>query len=345
MNLNVLTIPADFTHAYMSVFKNAGYSDDILQVIWDGELEKIMDRNAMMSTADLLRVVDRGYRFGNIPHVGLVMGNQLNLTAHGMAGIAAMTQSVYIDALRIASRVCDAMFPALHLEVVEGEQDVRLVLTETTPLKPYSHFFAEVVFVSFYNILHYLLGEGEEPLRIKFAYAEPAHGNVYRRYFRCPLKFGAKQSAIVLSRQTASRPLALANKNMAQFAENQIFSAPQTVTTALQQQLRKILRQRYSGDFPSLEKMAHMLGTSGRTLRRQLKLDGTSYQNELDEVRKEIAINHLASSDISITDIANMLGFNDSAAFSRAFKKWTDLSPSQYRLQLAGKELPIVDAN
>jgi AraC-like DNA-binding protein len=230
------------------------------------------------------------------------------------------------------------------MEVVESERDVRLVLTETTPLKPYSHFFAEVVFVSFYNILHYLLGEDEEPLRINFAYAEPAHADVYRRYFRCPLKFGASQSAIVLSRRTAVRPLVLANRNVAQLAESQIFIAPRTTLSVLQQQLRKVLRQSY-GDFPALEKVARMLGTSGRTLRRQLRAYGTSYQIELDAVRKEIAISHLESSDASITDIANILGYNDSAAFSRAFKKWTDLSPSQYRQQYASQNVPVVGAD
>lgn len=92
MNLNILTIPSDFTHVYMNVFKAEGCSDDLLQRIWDGQLEKIADRNAMMSTSSLLRIVERGYRFANIPHVGLMMGNQLTLTSHGMAGVAAMTR-------------------------------------------------------------------------------------------------------------------------------------------------------------------------------------------------------------------------------------------------------------
>ena len=99
------------------------------------------------------------------------------------------------------------------------------------------------------------------------------------------------------------------------------------------------------GAFPSLESAARKLGMSGRTLRRQLNNLGTNYQNELDLLRQEFAINYLTKTDKCITEIALMLGFCDSSAFSKAFKKWTGESPREFKKNHTHKEYrTLVDA-
>lgn len=334
MNLDTPAVSGEYVRVFIRLFKSLGYPPQLLRKILGKPEDQFTATETLLSTQELLGIIERGFRIIDMPYVGLALGNHMTLATHGMAGIAAMTQPSYADALKLASRACDSIFPALHMELVENTHEISLVVTEQMPLQPYVQFFIELIFVNFNNIMHFLIGDNAEPTRLCFSYPEPAYGHIYRRYFRCPLRFNAPQSAFVVQRSVAARPLIMASQRIAEQAEVQ-FSCefPTTMMTLLPNQLRNLLVQSF-GAFPSLEKAARNLGMSGRTLRRQLHLAGTSYQNELDEVRKEFSLSYMLRNDISITDIAISLGFNDSSAFSRAFKKWTGESPRDYRRKI-----------
>jgi AraC-like DNA-binding protein len=81
----------------------------------------------------------------------------------------------------------------------------------------------------------------------------------------------------------------------------------------------------------SREKVAHSLNMSESAFQKKLKAEGTSYQEVLDETRAELARHYLGKSGLSISEAAFLLGFTDSSNFSRAFKRWTGKSPSEFR--------------
>jgi AraC-like DNA-binding protein len=77
---------------------------------------------------------------------------------------------------------------------------------------------------------------------------------------------------------------------------------------------------------------------SVRNLQRSLQAEGTSYQQLLDQTRKELAVRHLQQPQSSIHDVAFLLGFSEPSAFHRAFKRWTGQTPREYRLSLRTAE-------
>jgi AraC-like DNA-binding protein len=85
---------------------------------------------------------------------------------------------------------------------------------------------------------------------------------------------------------------------------------------------------------PSREKVAQILGTTSRSLHRKLNDLDSSYKTILDDTRKSLALQYIRQTDISITTITYQLGFLDSSSFSRSFKRWTGVSPSNYRKEL-----------
>ncbi|MEE3189923.1 MAG: AraC family transcriptional regulator [Pseudomonadota bacterium] len=85
------------------------------------------------------------------------------------------------------------------------------------------------------------------------------------------------------------------------------------------------------GHFPPVDDVASQLATSTRTLSRSLQDVGTSYQRILDEVRKEMAIEYLRSSNLPIEEIAALVGYSDPSNFRKAFRRWTQNAPSYYR--------------
>ena len=82
---------------------------------------------------------------------------------------------------------------------------------------------------------------------------------------------------------------------------------------------------------PRIEQVATHLNCSGRTLQRRLAERNLTYQQLVDNIRKDVAVNLLQKEHESIEKIALKTGINDGSAFYRAFKRWTGLSPGQFR--------------
>lgn len=331
MDRDTPLILPDYVLSYAECMERLGFNpNDISQRVGLDYLH--FKRNpAALSINQTTQMLSACYDLFKMPYLGLAMGKQMRLTIHGMAGVSAMAQPTYAECLQAASRLCEKAFPPFTMEYFETPTTVGLRIIECMSLAPVSHFFVESIAVNFYNILHFLLGDEYEPEYIAFAYPEPSYLNVYQRYFNCKIRFNAEHHEFVVSRQLAHRELLLANKGIARMAEQDFLkSLPSINLNYLPKKLRLVLMQSM-GAFPSLETAARKLGMSGRTLRRQLNSLGTNFQNELDLLRREFAISYLTKSDKCITEIALMLGFCDSSAFSKAFKKWTGESPREFK--------------
>jgi AraC-like DNA-binding protein len=97
-------------------------------------------------------------------------------------------------------------------------------------------------------------------------------------------------------------------------------------------QVEARLVEQLSSGHATQESIAKALNLSPRTLQRKLKEEGTTYKQLLDTTRRELAAQYVKESHLSVNEITFLLGFSEPANFSRAFKRWTGVSPSQYRL-------------
>ena len=104
-----------------------------------------------------------------------------------------------------------------------------------------------------------------------------------------------------------------------------------TGTDTLGYRVRQAITEGLKGEEPKLGSIARHLAMSERSIQLKLKEEGLTYQQLLDEVRKEMALSHLQEPYLSTTDIAYLLGFSEPSVFSRAFKKWTGTIPNAYR--------------
>ncbi|MCP4440641.1 MAG: AraC family transcriptional regulator [Aureispira sp.] len=175
--------------------------------------------------------------------------------------------------------------------------------------------------------------EQAQPLLVQFTYPEPEQLSMYKQVFSCPIHFEAKQYLIRFDKNVLIQKILLANydllKILEQYAQKQIslLEKPLSFSKNVEQ---AILRQSNLA-LPQIEDIARTLNMSTRTLQRKLKAEDTSFQNILDEIRKNLALEYLQDSTIPVKEISFLLGYNEVSAFGRALKRWTGKTPTQYR--------------
>ena len=170
------------------------------------------------------------------------------------------------------------------------------------------------------------------PLSIALRRADPGHIDEYIKFFDCPVSFDAEQNLIHFDKDSLEKQLpgdnsALARANDA-VAEKYLDSLdPQKVASEVRELLVTLLPSGKS----SQKTIANRLNRSLSTLQRQLQNEGTNYKDILEHTRKNLATEYVLDGHLSLSQIAYMLGFSDQSNFSRAFKRWTDSSPREYR--------------
>jgi AraC-like DNA-binding protein len=149
------------------------------------------------------------------------------------------------------------------------------------------------------------------------------------------IRYDAGENALELSRSVLELPIATADAALLTYLEEHAERAIAEEATGptFRATLQRLIRDSLAGPSggPDLAKIARGLAMSARTLQRRLADEGTSFQDLVDDARRELAIAEVRGSDRAIGDIAVSLGYADVRPFLRAFKRWTGKTPSQYR--------------
>ncbi|WP_369960332.1 helix-turn-helix transcriptional regulator [Pseudomonas benzenivorans] len=153
--------------------------------------------------------------------------------------------------------------------------------------------------------------------------------------FQAQLRFNAAHYALLFERADLDTPLPTANEALAQlhdrFAGEYLARFSESRVTHLARQV--LCRQLPQGE-PKREAVAQALHLSQRTLQRRLQEEGTSFQQLLDDTRRELAEQYLGQPNLTLLEIAYLLGFADPSNFFRAFRRWFARTPGEYRARL-----------
>ena len=167
--------------------------------------------------------------------------------------------------------------------------------------------------------------------------ATPAAAAEYRRVLGAPTRFGAREDRFILPAAHLDEQVRSANPSLLAAFEahaDAMLSRMEARGARSQQVAREVAREvarRLKGTVPPLREVARALAMSDRNLQRALRDDGTSFQRLVDEVRRDLAISHLADPATSAGQVGFLLGFSEPSAFHRAFRRWTGKTPSAYR--------------
>lgn len=186
----------------------------------------------------------------------------------------------------------------------------------------------------------WLVGGSIDLKEVRFAGQAPeGRGRIakYQALFDCPVYFGQLRDEFVFENRYLAYPLVQNERSLKEFLR----AAPYPLMVmqhnrddgSIVARVRAMIGQDFSQGFPSFERITESLNMSAPTLRRRLKKEGTTFQQLKDECRRDAAVAYLSNSELSINAIAALMGFTDPSAFHRCFKKWTGMTPGEYRQQ------------
>lgn len=239
-------------------------------------------------------------------------------------------RAALLRSFQFYNRLLGDMQLRLH---VQGDQvTLMLHLSDDDSTDPL-HATTETVLTLLHRVASWLIAQRIPLIEACFTYDTPAHVDEYRALFHCPLKFNQPRNAIIFNARLLSHPLMQDKRSLSMMLRHApanlffIASSKHYLTT----QIRAMLGRDFSREFPDFRDIAQSLNMAPQTLRRHLREEGTSYQEIKDQLRRDAAIHYLQKPQISLGDIAHLMGFSEPSTFHRAFKKWTGLTPGEYR--------------
>lgn len=263
--------------------------------------------------------------------LGLALGRRLVMGRLGSLGYALLNAKDLAHALSLIERYSTLLVPHVEAEVVRDGGLAVLRMSHSIRLGSLGHFVSEAIAGAVLAQLG-LVVDGPLPVReVRFDYAEPPHAEAYYA-LGCPVSFEAEALEIVFDADALRVPLRFASEVAFGVAEHQCEAEvdDRHARKSVVAQVRQLLRDREEG-FPDVRSAARRLQTSERSLRRALHESGTSFQSLVDEMRRELAMEYLKSTQVSVQDIARIAGFSDGRSFRRAFKRWTGMTPAEAR--------------
>ncbi len=313
-------------HLYGAAHLDPTWLDDPDRQV-SGDVLKYLWREAIAQTGDRL--------------LGLHIGEAFDLSAIGIVGYVLLNCKTYGQVLeKLTQYTClFSQGVAIHHHIADGwvQCDCDVIGNVKNYLLDEPRHPIESTLAALMTATQQLTGNALPARGVWFQHPQPDNYaddcSEYQRIFQAPVQFSQPMNRIVFNATCLNWAVRSANTNLLSVferhatamlnAQNQAQSYGQKVTQAITQQLQ--------GEVPIINAIARTLMISVRQLQRELQTENTSYQQLLDETRKELALRHLKHPDTSIHDVAFLLGFSEPSAFHRAFKRWTGQTPQRYR--------------
>jgi len=222
----------------------------------------------------------------------------------------------------------------LQMKLLRSGDFAELAFIFPHPERDPNHFFLEFWLIIWHRFSSWLIDVKIPLSQVCFTHPKPAHYQEAKLLFACRHNFNRPVVKLCFHAKYLDLPCVRTKKELTRFLRD----SPADLITipgsehSFKSKIRAILLHHESDTLycPSFETLALNLSMSAQTLRRRLKVEGTSYPMIKDEIRRDLAIDYLQMSNRSITDISNALGFSEPRSFTRAFKHWTGVSPSKY---------------
>lgn len=279
------------------------------------------------------------------PNIGLHAGSRMQASHLGILGLLVLTCESAKDAFDLVQRYQTLVGNGGAVRVV-AEADELVLLYEAHPERPqpYPRHTVESCLIGWTNIARAIGGRRFQVNRITIACEPPLDISEQEKAFDCVVEYNAAVNSIRMPAEYASVELFAGDPHLKALLEAQAsqrllaLQGAQTDADPVVAKAKQLVANALAYGVPHIDEVAEQFHTSARTLQRQLDAAGKGYKELVDEVRADLASKYMRDQQLSLLDVALMLGFSEQSSFQRAFKRWFHKTPGQYRAGLDSAE-------
>jgi AraC-like DNA-binding protein len=295
----------------------------------------LVEPTKRITVGTCVRLVERARTLSGVPAIGLFLGLQMHVSAHGFLGFAALSAANVREALELSVRFLPILTTALGLRLRVDGREASLIVEEHADFGTARDIVLLAVLVGIWRAGEALTGrqlEGYADLAIPEPGADYGVEQLGSR-----VRFGQPTTRLVFDASILALPYKMADPVALQLARNQCERVLGTLGLdgRIASRVGALIGGGSRGSFRSLERVAAELHMSPRTLKRQLASEGLSFSALVEKERRERAMILLGSSALSLKTVAERLGYSNVANFARAFQRWTGVSPGEHRSNAA----------
>jgi AraC-like DNA-binding protein len=268
-------------------------------------------------------------------NLGLHAARSMQLYDLGIIGHLLMACQCLRDVLDLHARYAGLVMTG-HRTEYEVRPDVSQLTFYPTG-EPHSRQVIDFSFGGWLHLTRSLSGSPIRALRVEMPTPPPPDASEHVAFFGCPIAYERPNARLAFETRTVQGPLVHGDPALRQALEAEAVRRLRALrgsfdgSDASLHDLRHHVAERLSRGAPAVEEVADAMGTSVRSLQRELARVGTSYRDVVDDVRKELAARYVRDRSLSLVEIALMLGFSDQTALQRAFRRWFDATPGSLR--------------
>lgn len=304
------------------------------------DLEDFQDPDHRLPYIRASQLLARCVEATNCEQLGFLLAQQAGPSHLGVAGFLVRTAPRVEQALQSLVENLDLHDEAGTLTLDVGTEFTSMSFVLNLPGVEAVDQIYDMATVIMYNIMQALCGPDWNAATVRLGRREPEDTAPYRKFFGNILLFDSTVCGISFNNKYLNQKPPTADSLLYQHLEREAREMHALQHQELMEELPAVLRRGLLTEQFAARHIAEVFGLHERTLHRRLRASGTSFRSELDQARKAVSEQLLASTSLQVCDIANALGYADSSGFIRAFQRWSDISPTSWRKQNS----PLLDA-
>ena len=333
-----LTVGAGYARGLLELAVAQGANRGLLLERAGLDPDMLADQDARVPFEKYKALMRAGKALSGDPALALHYGERVAIADVSIAGLISLAATSMDEAMAQLNR-----FVPLIIETEDPAPGARFALVRDrdgrlwfTDRRLHANDFPELTETAFAQFIcgPRRIGLNSYARAVEVTHADPGNAAEFVRIAGCPVTFGAERNAFQVDDRIAQLRLTPKIQPyvfgvLSERAQRLLGELKETKTVRGQVE-SLIMPVLHTGD-ASMDAVAERMGLSRQTLFRKLKAEGVTFEKVLDELRRRLALDYLNGRKVSVYETAYLTGFSEPAAFSRAFKRWTGMSPSEAR--------------